>query len=192
LDRGRNYYEINAVRIYDYSSEHVTSQVAGSRVYDVSIYFKDSEITSMYCDCPYWDNCKHMAATLYYLEDHPELLESEDFTDLITSCTYVELIEFLGSELPKNPKLANKLKLFKNKGESEDCYINKLENSFSSPSNILKFLNEDIQELIELKQYDLIFRLCRLVIDHINSELKYVNFTCWKILSTNWMTLQHN
>ena len=42
--------------------------------------------------------------------------------------------------------------------------------------NILKFLNEDIQELIELKQYDLVFKLCKLIIDHVNAELKYGEF----------------
>ena len=176
LCRGLDYYESNAVRIHDYSNEHVHAQVAGSSVYDVSIYFKDSKITSMYCDCPYWDNCKHLAATLYYIEDHPELLESEDVNELIMSCTHAELIDFLVLELPKNPKLTNKLKLFKNHGVSDDYYINRLENSFSSSSNILNFLNEDIQELIELKQYDLVFKLCKMVIDHVNSKLQYGYF----------------
>lgn len=176
LERGLDYYESGAVRIYDYSAEHVDAQVAGSLIYDICIYFEDSKITSMYCDCPYWDNCKHLAATLYYLEDHPELLKKEDYNELLISCSYEDLIEFLSSELPKNPSLANKLKLFKNQGVSEDYYINKLENSFSSSLNILKFLNEDIQELIELKLYDLVFKLCKLIIDHINAELKYGEF----------------
>lgn len=176
LERGLDYYESRAVRIYDYSAEHVYAQVAGTMIYDVSIYFKDSEITSMYCDCPYGSNCKHLAATLYYIEEHQELLKKEDYNELIISCSYEELIEFLSSELPKNPALANKLKLFKNQGVGEDFYINKLKNSFSSSSNILKFLNEDIQELIELKQYELIFKLCKMLIDHINSELKYDEF----------------
>ena len=176
LGRGRDYYESNAVRIYDYSNEHVYVQVAGSDIYEVSIFLKDSKITSMHCDCPYPYNCKHIAAALYYLEDHPELLEAEDYYELIMSCTHEELIDFLVSELPKNPSIANKLKLFKNKGANEDYYINRLENSFSSSSNILKFLNEDIGELVELKQYDLVFKLCRLLIDHINSEMKYGDF----------------
>ena len=176
LGRGQDYYESNAVRIYDYSPEHVHAQVAGSYIYEVSIYLKDCEITSMHCDCPYPYNCKHLAAVLYYLEDHPQLLEAEDYNELIMSCTREELIDFLISELPKNPPLANKLKLFKNQGVSEDYYINMMENSFSSSSNILKFLNEDIGDLIELKQYDLVFRLCRLVIDHVNSEMKYGHF----------------
>ena len=176
LERGFDYYESGAVRIYDCSVEQVEAQVAGSMIYDVNIYFKDSEITSMYCDCPYEDNCKHLAATLYYLEDHPELLKKEDYNELLISCSYDELIEFLASELPINPSLANKLKIFKNQGVSEDYYINKLENSFSSSMNILKFLNEDIQELIKIKQYDLVFKLCKLVIDYINEELKYGEF----------------
>lgn len=173
LDRGFDYYESNAVRIFSYSNTHVNAQVAGTMIYDVDIYFEDSKITSMYCNCPYYDNCKHLAATLYYLEDHPELLRKENSLDLITSCSYDELFEFLYMELAKNPELFAKLKLFKNKGVNEDFYINKLENSFSSSSEILRFLNLDCSDLIEFEQYDLIFKLCRLIIDKINTELKY-------------------
>ena len=36
LGRGQDYYESNAVRIYDYSPEHVHAQVAGSYIYEFS------------------------------------------------------------------------------------------------------------------------------------------------------------
>lgn len=173
LDRGMDYYESNAVRIYSYSDSHINAQVAGTIIYDVDIYFRDCEITSMHCNCPYYDNCKHLAATLYYLEDHPDLIKTENPTDLLLTCSHEELIEFLSGELSKNPELFAKLKLFKNKGVGEEFYINKLENSFSSSSKIMKFLNQDCSDLIELKQYGLLFGLCRRVIDHVNGELEY-------------------
>lgn len=177
LNRGMNYYESNAVRLYSYSNTHVYAQVAGTMIYDVDIYFDDDlQIKSMHCNCPYYDNCKHLAATLYYLEDHPEVLKKEDPIDLITSCSHADLIEFLTRELAQNPELLAKLKLYKNKGVNEEFYINKLENSFSSSSEILRFLNMDCGDLIEFKQYDLLFKLCKLIIDWVNAKREYGYF----------------
>ena len=175
LDRGCDYYDSNAVRIYTYSKNHVESQVIGSKVYNVRINFNESNITSMYCDCPYPDYCKHLAATLYYIDDHPEILKKEDYLDLISGFSHAELVEFLAGELPQNPELVNKLKLFKSDID-EDYFILKLNNSFSDSFSILKCMDEEFVQLIDLKHYYLLFQLCRLLIDHINEELKYGEF----------------
>ena len=181
LERGQDYYDINAVRIYTYSSNHVEAQVAGSRVYNVMINFKDSQIDSMYCDCPYfqgYDYCKHLAATLFYIEDHPELLKAgEDVNDLILESTPEELKLFLIEQTQDSPDLANKFKLFKNMAIDEDFYINKLKASFINSFDILKFIDKDIQDLIDYKEFTLMFKLFTMIIDHINEELKYGEFT---------------
>ena len=67
LDRGYDYYQINAVRVLNSSSEFIEANVMGSSLYNVRINFIEDEIVSLYCNCPYEDNCKHLAATLYYL-----------------------------------------------------------------------------------------------------------------------------
>ena len=115
LSRGRDYYESRAVRIYKSAQTHVDAQVAGSIFYDVRINLKDSKIKSMYCTCPYfqgYDYCKHLAATLYYLDDHPELIEKKDFSELFSSLTKEVLVEFLVEEFSDNPYLARKTLIF--------------------------------------------------------------------------------
>lgn len=179
LERGLEYYNINAVRIYQYDSERIEAQVAGSRIYNVVINFSDSDITSMYCDCPYfegYDYCKHLAATLYYIDDHPELLDEEDYTELLSSLSYLDLFEFLSKELPKNRDLANKLKLFKSDEIDEEFYMDKLIGSLPNSFEILKFMDREINDLISQNQFNLVFKLLREIIDHINSELEYGEF----------------
>ena len=39
LERGFDYYKSNAVRIYDYCSDEIEAQVAGSEIYNVVIRF---------------------------------------------------------------------------------------------------------------------------------------------------------
>lgn len=175
LQRGRDYYDSNAVRIYDYSGEHVDAQVAGSIVYDVRINFEGSEITSMYCNCPYDGNCKHLAATLYHIDDHPELLKKDDFTDLLAGLSYGDLLEFMAQELQKDPRLANRLKLFMNDAD-EDYYVGRFESSLSDSLSILRCIDEDFQDLINHGHYDLLFKLCQMLIDHINRQLEYGYF----------------
>ena len=179
LERGFDYYKSNAVRIYDYCCDEIEAQVAGSEIYNVVINFKDSDITSMYCDCPYFeefDYCKHLAATLYYIDDHPELLEKEDYFDLLLSLSHAEFIEFLSAELPKNRDLANKLKLFKNEDVDEEYYIDRLVKSLDNSFNILKFMDREIQDLISQNQLKLVFKLLMMIIDHVNFELKNGDF----------------
>lgn len=178
LDRGLDYYESKAVSIYSSSHDHVEAQVAGSIIYDVRINFDDGKITSMYCDCPYYDNCKHMAATLYYIEEHPELLKKqEDVFDMVLAMTSDELRAFLLEETIHNPDLANRLKLFKKMDVDEEYYIRRLNASFSSSFEILKFMDEGFEELIRYGRYDLLFKLSKLLIDHINEELRYGEFS---------------
>ena len=180
LERGLDYYNSNAVRIYLHDSDHVEAQVAGSKIYNIAIYFSDSQITDMYCECPYfedYDYCKHLSATLFYIDDHPEMLkENEDYSELISSLSHAEIMEFLSMELLKNQDLANKLKMFKTGEVDEEFYENKLIASLDSSFEILKFMNGEIQDLISKNQYNLIFKLLRIIIDHINEELKYGDF----------------
>ena len=172
LGRGLEYCESNAVRTYTCSGSHISAQVAGSKMYNVSIYFENMEISSMHCDCPYEGNCKHIAATLYYLDNHQDLMNHEDYSDLISSLTYDELVEFLYEELPKNPDLANKLKLLKNHEADSRWFHDKLENCFNSPVRVIDFMNEDLQNLKNAKQINLLFSLLKRIVDYL-AELNY-------------------
>ena len=68
LQRGLNYYKkgkiISASKI---NNNTYVFDVAGSVDYCVKIKVHNDEY-EMSCNCPYGDNCKHMAACLYYLK----------------------------------------------------------------------------------------------------------------------------
>ena len=174
LERGLNYYKSNAVRIYNSSNTCIDAQVAGSIIYDLRIDFKDSQIDSMYCNCPYYDNCKHLAATLYYIEDHPELLrESEDITDLVLSMTQGEMVEFLLEEVQKNPDLSNRLKLFMNQDVDVEYYQNKLRMCFGNSLDVLNFIDDDLYDLKEANQIDLILTLSKSIVKYCEELVLY-------------------
>ena len=172
LERGLDYYNSNAVRMYTYSNSHVDAQVAGRNIYDVRINFKDSKITSMYCNCPYEGNCKHLAATLYYIDDHLELLNQIDYRDLLLSLTHIELMEFLSKELSRNPDLVNKLKLFKNCPDSQ-YYEIKLQNCYDDSFKVLKFIDDDLNDLKQANQIDLILKLSKSIVKYSEKIVLY-------------------
>lgn len=72
LERGYDYYCMDAVENLDISEDLIRADVSGTEDYEVEISLEDGEITDMYCSCPYAEdgrNCKHMAAVLYEWED---------------------------------------------------------------------------------------------------------------------------
>ena len=69
--RGQKYYEDGKVsRIQRCGNTYIAS-VEGTEDYKVDIAFADTKIAHMHCNCPYAleNNCKHMAAVLFALED---------------------------------------------------------------------------------------------------------------------------
>lgn len=176
LSRGLDYYSANRVKITGFSQSVIEAQVDGSRVYDVLITFKDSTITSMFCDCPYYQGhglCKHLAAVLYYIEENPDLIKPDNYSDLLNSLSKEELVEFLDSELQSNPELIAKLKLFKNNEADEDFYITKLKHCLNNTKDILKFMDFEITDLITNNQFTLMFKLLTIIIDNVNEQLEY-------------------
>lgn len=81
LERGFNYYLMDAVSGLVKTSQGYQANVQGTEDYDVSIDLKNGRLQSMSCDCPYAEsgnNCKHMAAVLYAIEDRGEDLEKSE------------------------------------------------------------------------------------------------------------------
>ena len=168
LNRGLDYYQSNAVSIQSSASSSINAIVMGSQEYNVCVNLENNEF---FCDCPYYSregNCKHIAALLYYIENNEDIMDRNDdeIPDLISSFTHSELVEFLYEELPKNQKLLNKLKLFKNHNIDDEYYLNMLRQSFDSSFKVLKFINEELIDLYEAKQYDIFFKLSRLIVDY--------------------------
>lgn len=70
--RGYSYYKDNLVKQLEISGNNIKAIVQGSKRYNVELKFKSiTEPIEMYCTCPYFetDNCKHIAAVLYAIND---------------------------------------------------------------------------------------------------------------------------
>lgn len=72
LERGKEYYDCGYVEMLDSEEPLIQALVLGSQVYQVNIQKTGGHVTAMHCNCPYarkGENCKHMAAVLYALEE---------------------------------------------------------------------------------------------------------------------------
>lgn len=75
LARGEMYYYDGAVQDLEKTKLGYHAVVEGTEDYEVDIEMEDGRICEMYCTCPYADdgnNCKHMAAVLYEIEEQEE------------------------------------------------------------------------------------------------------------------------
>lgn len=77
LMRGRKYFEAGNVHRIQRSGNAYIAQVAGTEDYEVEISIDEEGIEEMLCTCPYarGDNCKHMAAVLFALDNEGVYVE---------------------------------------------------------------------------------------------------------------------
>lgn len=198
LSRGYNYYLMETISNFRKIDNTIVANVSGTSMYHVEITFDDGEISSMYCDCPYYDNCKHMVAVLEYLEnDKPKILdyllnynsieldeeEDVDIKDLVNSTDNEKLKEFVINELKNNYEMFVKFKtLFKKDFTDVDknYYYNKLKNVFLEDNikiNFQDFINNDIQILLKRKEFDFVYDLTFLMFDFFSQldECYYID-----------------
>ena len=74
LGRGWDYYESGTVDFLERTENGYKATVEGNYDYEVEVEIDDNEVVDMFCDCPYAEdgnNCKHMAAVLYEIEEGP-------------------------------------------------------------------------------------------------------------------------
>jgi non-specific serine/threonine protein kinase len=74
--RGFEYYRQSRVRLERVDSERIEAYVEGQRYYHVVITRRGKELDTD-CDCPYWDTCKHVAATLLKAKEYIERNRAE-------------------------------------------------------------------------------------------------------------------
>jgi len=171
LERGLDYYKDNRVKITSQSSSKVKARVIGYHNYNISINLETKEC---YCDCRYGGRCKHIAATFYYLDEHPK--SNNDYSDLLSNFSYEELVTFLEAKLPQNHELLDKLKAFKKQDMDDEYYRVKLNKSFKSPVNVIDFINE---ELMSLNNINLKLSLMNHIMDYLDyfSDSKQLTVT---------------
>lgn len=117
LERGIDYFIRNLVGNVYVKDNIIEATVYGTEEYKVEIVKDNEEIIDLSCKCPYADggnNCKHMAAVLFYLEDKGNILAGQDIEESI-----VKLVEeadttiiktFLIDILKNDEKLLNRFK----------------------------------------------------------------------------------
>ena len=90
LARGHDYFCDDAVKNIEVSGDFIRASVIGTEKYEVEISLINSEVSEMYCSCPYAEdgcNCKHMAAVLYEWSSgvQDETVTEADNTELFGS-----------------------------------------------------------------------------------------------------------
>ena len=114
LSRGKEYFHNNAVKDLRRWAGTYRATVAGREKYAVQIVTAANKVLSMSCTCPYaegGENCKHMAAVLYELEEETDeelndMLNNEDATGLWDSWETHKVFSELAENVkgPKNAK----------------------------------------------------------------------------------------
>ena len=178
LDRG--YFYTDNVKITRFDKNIVTAKVQGTFDYDTRITFKDGLIDGMFCSCPYFetDNCKHLAALLYVIEDDADEYladDNEDFSQLFDSVSDDDLKDFLYDELEENPELLNKFKLKFSDSVDPKYYKSKLFNiHFENDRYLINdFLSEDMDFLLKKGEYELVFNLSKDIFPEIKKWWNY-------------------
>ena len=163
LDRG--YYITDDVKVLNKSSREVNAIVSGTFDYDVKIIFdSDSDVDSMSCTCPYFeiDNCKHLAALLYYLEENKVDFEDDDIEELFNSVDDENLKSFLLNELSANYELRNKFRLEFDFNVNKDYYKSLLDKIIYADDfsyHLSSFIKDEVNLLFNKKEYNLILEL---------------------------------
>lgn len=118
LDRGYAYLCLGRIEDIQYEGDIVTAKVQGTDNYTVLVRMKGPEIADMKCDCPYatdGNNCKHMAALLYYLGSLDEAKKNEEnlllIRKLVTEADTDLIRDFLINILHESEKLFEIFKL---------------------------------------------------------------------------------
>ena len=116
LERGEDYCYGGLVCDLKKEDYGYSAVVKGSEDYNVDIYIENDEVTDMDCDCPYacdGNNCKHMAAVLFTIENDGMIIErhkeQQSIEEIIDSMSEEDLRkEFL--EIVRNePNIRNRI-----------------------------------------------------------------------------------
>lgn len=185
LKRGLEYYRSNLVEGVTIKGNVIEATVFGTEDYEVEIVKADDEVISLGCTCPYaaeGNECKHMAAVLFYLENEGEALNREiiepSIDKLVREADTVLIQNFLADALKNDEKLLSR---FKSRLQidlsSEDMkryknQINKIfrkyshyegfidyENACELNSELTDFLDNEIQNMVNNNQLEEAFEL---------------------------------
>lgn len=110
IRRGKDYFLEGRVKDLHQENDRYLAKVEGNEIYDVSFSLNEDKLVSYSCTCPFPALCKHVAASLYALENIEDKKDPyEELTKKIKSLSFNNSFdEFYGLPYKINV-LANKL-----------------------------------------------------------------------------------
>lgn len=185
LGRGSDYFNRDLVENVSAKDNLVEATVCGTKDYQVEIEIDNENIIDINCTCPHADsgnNCKHMAAVLFYLEDQGDGLTKrhleKNVERLVEEADPTLVKEFLITLLQSDERL---LLRFKSKLPGEispidtRAYKHKIddifwkyagyrdfidyESAWEFSSELEEYLNHEIQTMINNNQLQEAFEL---------------------------------
>lgn len=187
LERGYDYFLEGAVTQLKTCKNEISAVVEGTYDYDVSIFFNNGIVSEMFCNCPYAEggsNCKHMAAVLYESEEQSENSPCNSFNEiesLLEKASPETVKKFLAEALFNDSKLLLKFKAqcdysndnFDLRGYKREidrainCYSDCGYISYQYADDFIyemeSYLYDDVEKLIDRKQYKAAFDLSCLI-----------------------------
>lgn len=121
LKRGYNYYLEDAVQEVTKNENIYEGLVYGTEIYEVQAEIDgDGNIEDIDCDCPYAEenNCKHMAAFLYYLENDGQIenkkvvRNTDNYGEIIERIAENEIKEFILEKLYEDTDFQNEFRSY--------------------------------------------------------------------------------
>ena len=185
LGRGIDYFIRNLVEDLYVKDNIIKATVAGTQKYKVEIVRENEEIIDLSCTCPYandGNNCKHMAAVLFYLEKRENALLKQDMekeiVKLLEEVDTTIMKDFLIDILKNDEKLLNRFKIkmqFVITPEDIKRYKNQINNIFARYggrddfidyknawdfiSRLVEILDNDIRAIVDNNQFQSAFEL---------------------------------
>ena len=121
LERGYNYYLEDSVHEVTKNGNYYEGLVYGTEIYEVQLKInRNGNVEDMDCDCPYAEenNCKHMAALLYYLENEGQVeskkltRNTDNYDKIVSSISEHEIKEFVIEKLYENSDFQNEFRSY--------------------------------------------------------------------------------
>lgn len=119
LKRGYNYYLEDAVHDITKNGNIYEGLVYGREIYEVKVEIDNNgNVENMYCDCPYAyeNNCKHMAAVLYYIKNDGYIENSkiikkyDNFDNIVDKISESEIKAFVVQKLYEDKNFQNEFR----------------------------------------------------------------------------------
>lgn len=190
------------VRILAHEDDEIVAEVDGENV-EVPICFHTPCQMSCTCKSTHYP-CRHMAAVMFHIERHDELLNSPNVEELVEGMDERILKEFVICEIRKNEGFKNDFLRRFNKENiiDDDEYVDRLNSIFRPGMDpnigpgvyyleriehaLCDFMENDISSLMSLKKHALVSKLLGMIGEMLGDEM-LIGEDSWYVLAEELM-----